>query len=159
MDSKRILEIADAIERQEIATFDMTHVVEQVTNDENHHPCGTAACVGGFALIMYMPFWKMQDDPHWEERAGEVLGLTDQQATELFLAFSLDRYSTLNEDGDTADVSLFESFGSRETDGLRLINELRAHVPAALRYMVEQNDIHWRRALNAVVPKVDRGPK
>lgn len=78
-----------------------------------------------FLNALDIGFEKVSKDSYGN--AGIILGLRHQQVQELFFAVS---------------------YGST---GMDTITTAQSLVPAALRYMVEEEDINWRRAMTAVM--------
>lgn len=76
MNKERMLVVADAIEKEEIAKFDMSHFVEE-------HDCGTSACIGGFAILLFPQF--DVEDMCSLYRATEIFELTENEGYMLFL--------------------------------------------------------------------------
>ena len=130
MNKDRLLQVADAIEREEIAKFHMIDFVDD-------RPCGTVACVAGFTALMFIG--KPDDKYLTLQRQDEiaiVLGLNASQAGELFFARSLDAFDEESEDTD--------GYEYIENEGY---NRFGAEV---IRWMVANDTINWRAALTAI---------
>lgn len=144
MNKELLLQVADAIETQRAGrrrvAFNMESWGHRV--EEEDHMCGTVACVAGFTLAIKHPVvFKKQIDGHLDfeersliDRAGVDLGLTREQARELFLA-----------------VSFGEETYFRPPPGLHIINNHAEFVPDALRWMAATGRIEWKPALEAAM--------
>lgn len=90
MNAERMLEVADAIEAEEVADFNMAdyfsgkaaHEVLDRWDGQGH--CGTAACIAGFTTLLYPPGYKVAaiNPYNW---ARYALDLTDEAAELLFI--------------------------------------------------------------------------
>lgn len=131
MNRQRLLDIAAHIEA-EPQTFDMATVLNE---------CGTVGCIMGQAIMLF-------DRARLEKArkvqliglgapslARELLGLSEDDAQELFYAESL----------DVIDDGVFEEYGYDVVE-----NNYRALVPAALRWMIANDAFNWEQALFAV---------
>lgn len=74
MNTENMLRVADAIEEESIAKFNMGAWVGTSC-------CGTVACVAGFATLLEPG---VRSHRSWSERGEKILGLTDSEAEELF---------------------------------------------------------------------------
>jgi hypothetical protein len=86
MNVENILRLADAIEKRSIAGlgFNMMNWIDTTLPDVAGHPCGTAACIAGWAYILNTG--RMQehsDEPLWVT-AQKLLGLDVEDADNLF---------------------------------------------------------------------------
>lgn len=128
--SDKLLHIAKLIEQpiSKDLTFDMT------TFGRDDDTCGTSACIAGYAVFLHdKDTWRKAmrtsvtiGHPMIELRGRQILGLSQADADELFMATSLE-------------------------DGPHQIHEdLAEHVPNALRWMVLNNTYNWHAALTAL---------
>ena len=138
MNKERMLAVADAIEKEEIAKFRMLDFIEKCDNNQ----CGTTACVAGFAhLIMGTKINNDIDNVLSNDRLDEArnyLGLNYEEARELFYAGSMDNYNNAEYD--------------ELEDGYIVIDDLGYNKYGAqvIRWMVENDRINWNEALTAV---------
>ena len=132
MNKERMLLVADAIEKEEIAKFRMMDFIR-------HAHCGTVACVAGFTHILINAAAK--DDPDnflsysRQNTAGDYLGLPHSDAYELFFAASMN-------EGDE----------DEEREGYVVLDEddYSKHGAKAIRWMVANERINWKEALTAL---------
>lgn len=134
MNKTRTYAVADAIEKDN-QHFNMDAFYggpagwelngEEVPVDlEDVHKCGTAMCVGGWAHFLFKDKApKSIDHQDYESVAEWALGLDPVRGSDLFYAAGV---------------------------GFKNINSLKAYVPAALRWMADNNNVNWRMALLAV---------
>lgn len=123
-------EIADNIESHP-EQFDMTVFATQ-------HECGTVGCVAFQAALMSGSLENCLEPDFLDVQhlGRQALSLEKKDCDELFYAYSIDQ-----------DVA--SPLHSSEKDGMEVIQERSALVPAALRWM-EKNGISWKDALEAV---------
>ena len=83
MNRERILKVADFLEALPPERFDpdfwFKYQGPSIPNERTYvrdHPCGTAACIGGWTEILF--------DPEGNGDAEDLLGLTTEQADALF---------------------------------------------------------------------------
>ena len=102
-------------------------VAEYIENRENKFDMQYPwTCVAGIAAELFGKIGVSRGT-----YAGSVhLGLRNNQAYELFYCRSMDTFNK---------------------SGIETVTEARNLVPDALRYMVEEEDINWRRAFTAVM--------
>lgn len=128
MNTKRLLEIAAHIEAEP----------DSFAMDEILNPCGTVGCIMGQALMLFEPDAARRSSvvciAHL--RARDLLDLTEREANELFYARSCD---TTDDEGE----HYKDGYDVIQADYLPL-------VPDAIRWMVRENKINWRDALDAV---------
>lgn len=131
----KLLHIADLIQHPVIETpkFNMETFCRMEAEDT--HPCNTSACIAGYAVFLHdRKLWdsslKKERDvahPQIEIRAREILELGYGDATELFMADSL-------EDGPH---QLMDA-------------HIVPHIPDAIRWMVFNETYSWAAALAAL---------
>lgn len=98
-------------------------IEEDITKFDMQYPF---SCVAGYAAKLFGHV-----GVSGELASGSIhLGLRSQQAYEMFYCRSMD---------------------SANKSGIEAVTEARELVPDALRYMVEEEDINWRRAFTAVM--------
>lgn len=96
MNAERMLAVADAIEAEEIAEFDMRYYfkgefAKEVLNRWDHiNHCGTSACIAGFTLLLYPPPKKCVElgtdiNPYPFIWAQYILDLMYEEARLLFI--------------------------------------------------------------------------
>ena len=129
MNKENMYKVADAIEKGEIAKFNMHNFVAR-NYDGSEYSCGTAACVGGFtSLLARQEVRDGKDNEHiycsHQDTAQHYLDLTFEQGMDLFYAY-------------THDEAIPGVDGNKE------------HVPAALRWMANNNSVNWDDAFEAV---------
>lgn len=142
MNVKKMLAVADAIERENIGgkpyAFNMRLWYARMRTMNSHgETCGTMACVAGTAVLMYAADRRLTKEEYLSEGA-RILGLTDGEAKHLFLGRSVERVFPF---------SLFSS--SPDEISLYTINSYRHLVPDALRWMAITGVVDWHRALDA----------
>lgn len=97
--------------------------------DMGIYHCGSTACIAGHAVILFGRPKVKYDGIDWFTDGQKLLDLTEEEASELFLGEELE-YKANN--------LAFHYIMERETG-----------VPAALRWMVENDKIDWKDALDA----------
>ena len=94
MNKERLLQLADFLETPEVAEhFDMEYSFyignSRVSSEDNArealHKCGTAACIGGWAVALFQPNAKVFDVRAY--MAAPLLGINDEDAHALFYSF------------------------------------------------------------------------
>ncbi len=157
MNKQRMLEIADAIEDEGRVNkwhikFDMNSIASKaiVKNAAGEEMCGTACCLAGTALVMWMPgisedIKSGRLDSGWMDSlranlkvAGDLLGLTYIEYQNLFMCARVEQ----DDDDEDMATELRVSFAD--------INANRELVPAAIRWMVENDCVDWDDAAEAV---------
>ena len=135
MNRERLLAVADAIEREEIAKFKMVDFIN------TKHKCGTSACVAGFAhLLMGNKFESSNILSYTRlDQAADYLDIDFSNANELFYAHSMSR----DEDEDN-DIEPYDGYCVIDDEGY---NKFGA---PALRWMVTNDTISWKAALTAI---------
>jgi hypothetical protein len=95
MNKKRILEVADAIERHAIkdlgfnmSTYMQTPLQRWAMPDRSGHDCGTVGCIAGWTLALTNGVATVKEmlGGRIHAKAAEALGLDRLTALELFLA-------------------------------------------------------------------------
>lgn len=139
MNKTNMLRVADSIESENLAKFDMRvwHGEGFEWNDSAspfYSSCGTVACVGGTAMAIMASdnLWryKLSSKDHVPMSEGNVqsvadwLGLSYREAHDLFSASEIG-----------TSISPDEKY--------RYVNERKHLVPDALRYMAETGDTSW----------------
>lgn len=130
MNTELLLKVADAIEKEELASFDMRDWYRKRGPDH----CKTTACIAGFTAMLIGA--DMSEPYRLRTFAEQALEGGPSIATrELFFANSMN-----------------ERAGDRLIrDSLDVISlHYTQHVPAALRWMVENNQYNWREAFKAL---------
>jgi hypothetical protein len=129
--------VADAIEQENLVLNGDGPIKFNMNSFADKTDCGTTACVAGMAVALYNPtlfkeYLNATTEADWMktqrdliETAKRVLGL---ESDDLFYAKEL-------------------------VDDTSAVQERRAFVPAALRWMAGHNDPDWYRALDAVGTK------
>lgn len=86
MNIERILQLADFIEKLSPERFDISLWIKApdrfLTNQQLIHDCGTCACIGGWAQMLFNDPY--EDSISHSQHAFELLGLTELQADKLF---------------------------------------------------------------------------
>lgn len=106
MNKRKVLKLANFIERQGFKTLgfnmDVFYDTVEYNEDFSGHGCGTVACVAGWCVAMEhgLKEFNTSTDKHMaDDKARDMLGLTDTQADDLF--YELDQGKT---DKDAAKV-------------------------------------------------------
>ena len=99
--------------------------IKDTTFNMNHviykeHPCGTQACIAGHVILMN----NLTVDKNIDV-VGELLGLEYEQYDELFFAWSA-------------------------TTKFSEINNNKKHVPAVIRWMADNEEINWDKAIASI---------
>lgn len=130
MNTELLLKVADAIEKEELASFDMRDWYRKRGPDH----CKTTACIAGFTAMLIGA--DMSESYRLRNYAEQALEGGPSIATrELFFAHSM------NERVE----------GVIKRDGLVVISlYYTQYAPAALRWMVENNQYNWREAFKAL---------
>lgn len=87
MNRENIQKVRDHIAKLPAKRFQMSEWIarrgyaESPTLDEVRHDCGTCACIGGWTLALLSA---KRADHFSEDRAADLLGLTEDEAAELF---------------------------------------------------------------------------
>ena len=123
MNKERILEIADLIETgHERMVFDM-----EVFGDE--HPCGTAACIAGWAVARFGENDDAEEIDHRRplgdavfDGAQSVLGLSFPEAHQLFAP-------------------------NERRDGVSMSDVTASHAVRTLRHLAETGEVDWRATM------------
>lgn len=110
MNKKRILKLADVIETeagQHGLGFNMDTYLNSVDKDISGHNCGTVACIAGWTTFLFDPRGRLRSPARaskdaiaannsstrtgdFHNTAGDILGLTEIEANELFLPSAFD---------------------------------------------------------------------
>ncbi len=130
MNKERLLQVADAIEREEIAKFDMGTWYSRPSDafKAEYPKCETTGCVAGFAMLMFGD----GDYSSMHQFPAKLLEVPEDVAYELFYAGSV---------------------ATDDDSGFTVISANRDYtqaVPEALRWMVANDTINWRDALTAI---------
>lgn len=127
MNKQRMYLVADAIEKEQIAKFNMFDFID------GYHTCKTAACVCGFAALLNYPNHSVSDvkDAVYDDYGSfmsfgeKYLEITKYEADELFNPHH-DSYGTVQ------------------------INNSYKYVPKAIRWMADNDTIDWDQAFIAI---------
>ena len=101
MNKKRLLKLADTIEKAPHVVMDEA-APEVYYTDNNiigfdmsvysaHGLCGTVGCIAGYAAMLWPPT-KKSDSKFIIGIAAKALGLSEDEAEELFVPYNLQRY-------------------------------------------------------------------
>ena len=123
MNKEKILDLAEIIERNGNQILEGTLNKKQYSQDKYLHPCGTPACIAGWACWMNNPFDEWHEEVGKEgykfwKTARRILGLSFYKARVLF-------------DQDPFDGNYFPT---------------AADAAATLRHLAETGKVEWRRA-------------
>lgn len=106
MNKERLLQLADFLETPEVAEhFNMEYSFyigrSDVDTEDNArealHKCGTAACIGGWAIALFQPNTKVSDVLAY--MAAPLLGINDEDAHALFYSFTNSRITPIQAAG------------------------------------------------------------
>lgn len=136
MNRELMLKVADAIEFHNLPRvhFDMNWVLAD-TDDG----CGTAACIAGHVLLIEHPEYIKEENRKGSMReAAELLGLHEGERLVLFTPVESDFCHRLS---------------ATEWDCFKFLNRHPKLTADALRWMANNDRIHWGEALDAVNPE------